>query len=226
MGPWNSRLGQLSCLYFFILPPTPVATEKQNKTSNQIKQNKIKLSSQWRPSWALPLGQMICLEGAGSVCGSEKLRPRQAEERENSKEREEGWGARRQHFQRGQGRERGRIKKGGKEKEERRRKGGRQRQHKSGARRVRYTPCTPHPLPQLALATGQRADAPEKPSCRRESPLGLVLQDLLRDLPRRHPQPELFFAILKKSIQTCFIDVSRPLALNILSEFVKLTCKV
>lgn len=45
MGPENSRLGRLSCLHFFILPPNSFATEKQNKTSNQIKQNKIKLSS-------------------------------------------------------------------------------------------------------------------------------------------------------------------------------------
>lgn len=87
-------------------------------------------------------------------------------------EREEKAAFFREDTERGRGRKRGRVRRGreGKEKEEKRRKGGGQRQHKSGARRESplHPPLhTPHPLPQFALAAGQRADAPEKPSCRK-----------------------------------------------------------
>ena len=53
MGAWNSRPGWLSCLHFFILPPTPQPQRNKTKIiikNNQVKQ-KIKLSIEWWSSW-------------------------------------------------------------------------------------------------------------------------------------------------------------------------------
>lgn len=45
-GPSELQAGWLSCLHFFILPPTPVAKEKQHKTNKQKTQpNKTKQSN-------------------------------------------------------------------------------------------------------------------------------------------------------------------------------------